>query len=49
MKLLLWPGDQLASLAGLPKGSENRMILRMWANTVIWGAISSVILVMVLA
>jgi hypothetical protein len=49
MKLLLWPGDLVASLAGLPKESENRMILRMWANTVIWGAVCSVILVMVLA
>jgi len=49
MKFLLWPGDMVASLTGLPKDSENRMILRMWANTVIWGVVSSVILVMVLA
>lgn len=48
MNLLLWPGDAIASLAGLPKGSDNRQILRMWVNTVIWGAVCSVILVLVL-
>ena len=49
MRLLLWPGDFIANLAGLPKESDNRHILRMWANTVIWGVVSSVILVLVLA
>tara|TARA_R110002096_G_scaffold49545_2_gene130772 strand:- start:535 stop:684 length:150 start_codon:yes stop_codon:yes gene_type:complete len=48
MKLLLWPGDFVASLAGLPKDSDNRQILRMWANTVIWAVVSSLILVLVL-
>jgi hypothetical protein len=48
MNLLLWPGDTIATLAGLPKDSDNRQILRMWANTVIWGAIASIILVLVL-
>ena len=48
MKLLLWPGDAIASMAGLPKDSDNRQILRMWANTVIWGAICSIILAMIL-
>lgn len=49
MKLLLWPGDVIASMAGLPEGSDNRQILRMWVNTVIWGALASFILVLALA
>lgn len=49
MKLLLWPGDAIANLAGLPEGSDNRQILRMWSNTVIWGALASFVLVLTLA
>lgn len=49
MKLFLWPGDLIASMAGLPEGSDNRQILRMWANTVVWGTLSAIILVLVLA
>ena len=48
MKLLLWPGDFVASLAGLPENSDNRQILRMWVNTVVWGALCSLILFLVL-
>jgi hypothetical protein len=49
MRLFLWPGDVIASMAGLPEGSDNRQILRMWANTVVWGTLSAIILVLVLA
>ena len=48
MKLLLWPGDKIASLAGLTEGSDNRQILRMWANTVIWSVVAAIILVLLL-
>jgi|GEM_PF-3884863 len=48
MKLLLWPGDAIAAMAGLEEGSDNRQILRMWANTVIWGVICTVIMVAIL-
>ena len=49
MRLFLMPGDILASMTGLPAGSDNRQILRMWANTVIWGALASIVLVVALA
>ena len=39
----------IAGLAGLPEESDNRQILRMWSNTVIWGAVSAIVLVLVLA
>lgn len=48
MKLLLWPGDFVANLAGLPKNSDNRQILRMWTNTVFWGAVATLVLLIVL-
>jgi len=44
MKLLLWPGDFVAGLAGLPEGPTNRQVLCMWTNTVFWGALASFIL-----
>ena len=49
MKFLLWPGDAVASMVGLPEGSDNRQILRMWTNTTVWGALSALVLVLVLA
>ncbi|MCA8927470.1 MAG: hypothetical protein KDC18_05320 [Alphaproteobacteria bacterium] len=48
MKLFLWPGDFVASLTGLPKDSDNRLVLRMYANVLIWGILSAIILAMVL-
>jgi hypothetical protein len=39
MKWLLWPGDKVAEMAGLEADSDNRLILRMWANTAIWCAV----------
>ncbi len=48
MKLFLWPGDFVAKLTGLPEGSDNRLVLRMYANIVIWGVIATLILLAVL-
>jgi hypothetical protein len=36
MMYLMWPGDFVANLAGLEAGSENRQVLRMFANTVFY-------------
>jgi hypothetical protein len=47
LKLFLWPGDLIAGLAGLPEGSDNRMVLRLYANVVIWAAIAAIILAMI--
>jgi hypothetical protein len=48
MRLFLWPGDFVANLAGLPKGSDNRLIFRMYVNVVFWGAVCTLILVLLL-
>jgi len=48
MRLCVWPGDFVAKLAGLRQGSESRQILRMWANTVFWGTVAALILLLVL-
>lgn len=48
MKLFLWPGDFVADLAGLEKGSDNRLVLRMYANVLIWAIICAVVLAIVL-
>lgn len=48
MKLFLWPGDFVAGLAGLDKGSDNRMILRMYANVLFWGLLCAAILALIM-
>jgi len=39
MRFFIFPGDRAADLVGLEEGSEHRQVFRMFANTVIWGAI----------
>jgi hypothetical protein len=39
LRYLVSPGDLAAQLAGLTVGSESRQILRMFVNTLVWGAI----------
>lgn len=46
MRLFLLPGDLIARLTGLPEDSDNRMVLRMYANVVIWGAVATIVLVL---
>ena len=36
------PGDRLADLVGLTPGSDNRQIFRMFMNTLVFGAIGVV-------
>lgn len=48
MKLFLWPGDFVAKLAGLDEGSDNRMILRMYANVLFWGVLCAAILALIM-
>lgn len=43
MLKLFSPGDLAADLAGLE--NENRMILRMFINTVVWGAVGVAVVV----
>ena len=47
-KLLLLPGDAVCDLAGLIQDNDNRQILRMFVNTLVWSAIGvAVILITV--
>ena len=39
MSFFIFPGDRAAALMGLEEGSEHRQVFRMFANTVIWGAV----------
>lgn len=42
LKYVVSPGDLAAAASGLEAGSENRQILRMFVNTLVWGAIGVV-------
>ena len=37
-KLILWPGGLICDAVGLTEDSDTRQILRMFLNTLIWGA-----------
>ena len=37
-KLILLPGSLICDVVGLTGDSDNRQILRMFLNTLIWGA-----------
>jgi hypothetical protein len=41
-KLLLLPGSLICDAVGLTTNSDNRQILRMFMNTLIWGAVGVV-------
>lgn len=39
-RVLLFPGDALCNVLGLPEHSDHRQILRSFFNIAIWGAVS---------
>jgi len=41
ISFFLFPGELASNLAGLSPDSDNRLILRMFINTLVWGAIGS--------
>ena len=43
--MLKWlsPGDIAADIMDLPPGSENRMILRMYVNIVVYGLLATAV------
>ena len=45
----LSPGDLLSDATGLAPNSDNRMILRMFINTLVWGGIATVVMIAVFA
>jgi hypothetical protein len=44
--LLLLPGDVACRLAGLRNDNDHKQILRMFINTLVWGAIGVAIVLM---
>lgn len=44
----LSPGDLLSDATGLAPNSDNRMILRMFINTLVWGAIGTITMIMMM-
>lgn len=47
MRNILSPGDLIADATGLT--GENRMIFRMFINTLVWGAVATAAMIMLLA
>ena len=39
LRYLVSPGDLAAEVTGLRAGPESRQILRMFVNTLVWGAV----------
>ncbi|MCW5771480.1 MAG: hypothetical protein KIT16_07600 [Rhodospirillaceae bacterium] len=46
LKYVVSPGDLAAEVSGLTRGSESRQILRMFVNTLVWGAVGVIAAVM---
>jgi len=44
----LSPGDLIGDAVGLPRDSDNRMIFRMFINTLVWGGVATLIMIAVL-
>lgn len=42
LRYLVSPGDLAAALSGLGAGTESRQILRMFVNTLVWGAVGAI-------
>jgi hypothetical protein len=40
VRFFMFPGEMVSNLAGLPDNSDHRMILRMFTNTLAWGAVA---------
>ena len=45
-KLFLLPGALICDAVGLTEDSEHRQILRMFLNTMIWGAVGAIIILL---
>lgn len=40
LTLFLLPGDVVCDLAGLPKASDHRQVLRSFVNMMVWSAVA---------
>ena len=41
MRFMLAPGDLVCDLAGTPRESDHRQVLRSLVNIVVWGAVGT--------
>jgi hypothetical protein len=48
MLKFLSPGDLISDAVGLPRDSENRMIFRMFINTLVWGGLAILLMILIL-
>ncbi len=48
MLKFLSPGDIVSDAAGLAVESEHRVVLRMFINTLVWGAIGTIGMILVM-
>ena len=46
-KILLWPGEKVCDITGI-KGEDHRLILRVYANLVIYGIIGLSIMMVII-
>jgi hypothetical protein len=46
--LLLFPGEFVCDRTGLRRGSDDRQILRMFVNNLVWGAVGVAVILMAL-
>jgi len=49
LRYIVSPGDLAAEASGLAAGTENRQILRMFVNTLVWGAVGVIAAVALVA
>lgn len=40
LSLFLLPGDAVCDVAGIPKDSDHRLVLRSFANMIVWSAVA---------
>lgn len=49
LSFLLLPGNMACDMSGITRESEHGQILRMFINTLVWGAVAVVLTVLALA
>lgn len=42
ISILLFPGEMVCNMVGLPHESDHRVIFRMFVNTLVYGVVGSV-------
>ena len=48
MRFFLAPGELICDLTGTPRDSDHRQVLRSFINTMVWGAVTTVLALAIL-